>query len=39
MFIMLVKYFGARAIATDLLPSRSEKALVVGAEAVFDARD
>jgi L-iditol 2-dehydrogenase len=39
MFIMLVKYFGARAIATDLLPSRMEKALAVGAEAVFDARD
>lgn len=39
MFIMLVKYFGARAIATDLLPSRIEKALSVGAEAAFDARD
>ncbi|MDZ8051170.1 MAG: zinc-dependent dehydrogenase [Aulosira sp. ZfuVER01] len=39
MFIMLVKYFGARAIATDLLPSRIEKALNVGAEAAFDARD
>jgi L-iditol 2-dehydrogenase len=39
MFIMLVKYFGARAIATDLLPSRIEKALAVGAEAAFDARD
>lgn len=39
MFIMLVKYFGARAIATDLLPSRIEKALEVGAEAAFDARD
>lgn len=39
MFIMLVKYFGAKAIATDLLPSRIEKALSVGAEAAFDARD
>ncbi|MBD2020515.1 alcohol dehydrogenase catalytic domain-containing protein, partial [Leptolyngbya sp. FACHB-36] len=39
MFIMLVKHFGARAIATDLLPSRIEKALAVGAEAAFDARD
>jgi len=39
MFIMLVKYFGARAIATDLLPSRIEKALAVGANAAFDARD
>jgi L-iditol 2-dehydrogenase len=39
MFIMLVKYFGARAIATDLLPSRIEKALAVGADAAFDARD
>jgi len=39
MFIMLVKYFGARAIATDLLPARIEKAQAVGAEAVFDARD
>ncbi len=39
MFIMLVNYFGARAIATDLLPSRIEKALSVGAEAAFDARD
>jgi L-iditol 2-dehydrogenase len=39
MFIMLVKYFGARAIATDLIPSRIEKALQVGAEAAFDARD
>jgi L-iditol 2-dehydrogenase len=39
MFIMLVKYFGARAIATDLLPSRIDKALAVGADAVFDARD
>jgi L-iditol 2-dehydrogenase len=39
MFMMLVKYFGAKAIATDLLPSRIEKALKVGAEAAFDARD
>ncbi len=39
MFVMLVRYFGARAIATDLLPSRLEKALSVGAEAAFDARD
>jgi L-iditol 2-dehydrogenase len=39
MFIMLVKYFGARAIATDLLPSRVDKALTVGADAAFDARD
>ena len=39
MFVMLVKYFGGRAIATDLLPSRIEKALEVGAEAAFDARD
>lgn len=39
MFIMLVNYFGARAIATDLLPNRIEKALSVGAEAAFDARD
>lgn len=39
MFIMLIKYFGGKAIATDLLPSRIEKALSVGAEAAFDARD
>ncbi len=39
MFIMLIKYFGGRAISTDLLPSRLEKALSVGAEAAFDARD
>ena len=39
MFIMLIKYFGGRAIATDLIPSRLEKALSVGAEAAFDARD
>jgi L-iditol 2-dehydrogenase len=34
-----VKYFGGRAIATDLIPSRREKAISVGAEAAFDARD
>lgn len=39
MFIMLVNHFGARAIATDLLPSRIAKAKDVGAEAAFDARD
>ena len=39
MFVMLVKYFGAKAIATDLLPARIDKALQVGAEAAFDARD
>lgn len=39
MFIMLVKYFGARALATDLLPSRIDKALAIGADAAFDARD
>ena len=39
MFIMLIKYFGAKALATDLLPSRIEKALEVGADAAFDARD
>ncbi|OCR02597.1 sorbitol dehydrogenase [Oscillatoriales cyanobacterium USR001] len=39
MFVMLVKYFGGQAIATDLLPSRIEKALSVGAQAAFDARD
>lgn len=39
MFMMLVHYFGARALATDLLPARIEKALSVGAEAAFDARD
>lgn len=39
MFVMLVKYFGARAIATDLLPSRLEKALALGAEAAIDACD
>jgi L-iditol 2-dehydrogenase len=39
MFVMLVKYFGANAIATDLIPSRIEKALAVGADAALDARD
>ncbi len=39
MIMMLVKHFGARAIATDLLPSRIEKALSIGAYAAFDARD
>lgn len=39
MFMMLVKFFGAKAIATDLLPSRIEKALAIGAQAAFDARD
>jgi L-iditol 2-dehydrogenase len=39
MFIMLANYLGARAIATDLLPSRIEKAMNVGAAAAFDARD
>lgn len=39
MFIMLIRHFGATAIATDLLPARIEKALAVGAEAAFDARD
>jgi L-iditol 2-dehydrogenase len=39
MFIMLVKYLGGQAIATDLLPTRIEKALSLGATAAFDARD
>lgn len=39
MFIMLVKYFGAKAIATDLIPARIEKAKQVGAQAAFHARD
>lgn len=39
MFVMLVNLFGARAIATDLLPSRIAKAKEVGAAAAFDARD
>ena len=39
MFIMLVNYVGGRAIATDLLPNRIEKAKAVGAVDAFDARD
>ncbi len=39
MFVMLVEYFGAKAIATDLLPSRIDKAVSLGAEAAFDACD
>jgi L-iditol 2-dehydrogenase len=39
MFVMLVNYFGAKAIATDLIASRVEKALQVGAQAAFNARD
>ncbi|MCM1984109.1 zinc-dependent dehydrogenase [Lyngbya confervoides] len=39
MFIMLANYVGAQAIATDLLPSRIEKAKAVGALEAFDARD
>jgi L-iditol 2-dehydrogenase len=39
MFMMLVKFFGAKALATDLLPSRIAKAMSVGATAAFDARD
>lgn len=39
MFVMLVNYFGARAIATDLIASRLEKATSLGASAAFDARD
>ncbi len=39
MFVMLVKSIGGSAITTDLLPSRVEKALNVGAQAAFDARD
>jgi L-iditol 2-dehydrogenase len=39
MFVMLVKYFGARAITTDLIPSRVEKALSIGADAAFLATD
>lgn len=39
MFIMLVKLFGANAIVTDLIPARIEKALKVGADGAFDARD
>lgn len=39
MFVMLVNHFGAKAIVTDLIPARLEKALAVGALAAFDARD
>lgn len=39
MFVMLVNYVGGRAITTDLLPTRIEKAKQVGATAAFDARD
>ena len=39
MIMMLVKHFGGKAIATDLLPSRIDKALSIGAHAAFDARD
>lgn len=39
MFIMLIHYLGAKAIATDLLPNRIEKALSVGAMAALNARD
>jgi L-iditol 2-dehydrogenase len=39
MFAMLVKYFGGRAITTDLIPSRVEKALLIGADAAFLATD
>jgi L-iditol 2-dehydrogenase len=39
MFVMLCDYFGAKAISTDLIPSRIEKAKNVGATAAFDARD
>lgn len=39
MFIMLVNYVGGNAIATDLLPSRIEKAKDIGAMDAFDARD
>jgi L-iditol 2-dehydrogenase len=39
MFIMLIRHLGGRAIATDLIPSRVEKALQLGAEAAFNARD
>ncbi|MGG6294736.1 zinc-dependent dehydrogenase [Leptolyngbya sp. AN02str] len=39
MFVMLVKYFGGRAIATDLIPSRLEKAKQLGAEAALNATD
>jgi L-iditol 2-dehydrogenase len=39
MFIMLIRHLGGRAIATDLIPSRVEKAIQLGAEAAFNARD
>ena len=39
MIMMLVKHFGGKAIATDLLPSRIDKAMSIGAHAAFDARD
>jgi L-iditol 2-dehydrogenase len=39
MFGMLVQYFGARAIMTDLIPSRVEKARSIGASAAFLATD
>lgn len=39
MFVMLVNYVGGRAITTDLLPNRIEKAKAVGAVDAFDARD
>jgi L-iditol 2-dehydrogenase len=39
MFVMLVNYVGGRAITTDLLPNRIEKAKAVGAMDAFDARD
>lgn len=35
MFAMLVKYLGARAIMTDLIPSRVEKALAIGQKRLF----
>ncbi len=39
MFVMLIKFFGAKAIATDLISTRVDKALQLGATAAFDARD
>ncbi len=39
MFVMLVNYFGGKAIVTDLLPSRISKARELGAIAAFDARE
>jgi L-iditol 2-dehydrogenase len=38
MFAMLCRHFGARPIVTDLLASRVERALALGAEAALDAR-